>query len=446
MNRFRLNCLLRVLCLTGSIYLFISLVENANYRVTSVALGLLIIYQVFSFVRYVESTNRHFAQFLLSIRQSDFSQTPIAGNFGSSFDELKNAYNEVLSVFRESRAESEEKARYLQMVVQHVRVGLIGFNQEGVIEIQNNTARKLLQCNQLRHIKDLEKTSTKLADAIRSPNLQPNTIVKFESNGNYLQLVINVSRLQFRNTHHTLVSLYDIQSELEEKEMEAWQNLIRVLTHEIMNSITPISSLAGTAHTIIQEEMSTTDCPVGKHLQQVATAIETINKRSDNLLIFVENYRKLTRIPNPEFQNVSLNEMFRRTHDLMRPQFSDSNTEFLWVIDPTNLHLTCDPNLIEQVIINLIRNAIQATWDTNEAKIQLNATVSQSGHVTITIRDNGNGIEKDVIDKIFIPFFTTKKEGSGIGLSFSRQIMRLHGGSIKVHSSTNKGTSFSLTF
>jgi two-component system, NtrC family, nitrogen regulation sensor histidine kinase NtrY len=446
MTRFRLNCLFRILFLAGSIYLFITLIDNPHYRVTTVALGFLIAYLVFNLIYFVESTNRHFGQFLMSIRQSDFSHTPIAGNFGSSFDELKTAYNEVLKVFRESRAESEEKARYLQMVVQHVRVGLIGFNQDGVIEIQNNAARKLLHCNQLRHIDDLGAINEELINAIRNPDLAPNTIVKIDSGGDYLQLVINISRLQFRNTLHTLVSLYDIQSELEEKEMEAWQNLIRVLTHEIMNSITPISSLAQTAHTIIKEEIEISDVPDSKYLNQVATAVETINKRSQNLLTFVENYRKLTRIPNLDFQHIVLPELFQRIHDLMQPQLTSSAVELVCDTDPTDLKLTCDPNLLEQVLINLIGNAIQATHEKKGARIDLKAGVSQVGRAVISIKDNGCGIEKDVIDKVFIPFFTTKKEGSGIGLSFSRQIMRLHGGSIKVHSIAGEGTTFILNF
>ena len=221
MTRFRVQCIFRILLLTGSIFVCVPLFAMPDLKITAITLACLTGIQVVLLIRFVESTNQHFAQFLMSIRQSDFSQVPTVGTRGTSFEELRSAYTEVLKVFRKSRAESEERARYLQMVLQQARVGLIGFNQKGEIEIQNHAVRKLLQCNQLRHIDDLRRCNGKLADTITQAELPPNTVLKLDIQGNYLQLVINITTLQFQNTLHTLVSLYDIQSELEEKEMEA---------------------------------------------------------------------------------------------------------------------------------------------------------------------------------------------------------------------------------
>ncbi len=446
MSRFRINCIVRILLLAGSLFLFFTLLEYSNYRVTLFTVGLLILYQIVRLIVVVESTNRHVAQFLESISQSDFSQVPTPGNLGPGFDDLKNAYKEVLKLFRDSRAETEEKARYLQMVLQHVKIGLIGFNQNGKIEIYNNTAKKYLQKNQLRTTEDIHNLDDELAKTILNPELKPNTILKFESEGNYLQLVLNVSHLQFKNTRHTLISMSNIQSELEEKEMEAWQNLIRVLTHEIMNSITPISSLAGTTKSILQDEIKNEEAVNSTSLKQVNSAINTIHKRSESLLGFVENYRKLTRIPNPEFQHIVVANLMSRIRDLMHTQINESTTKISQNIEPKDLKITCDPNLIEQVLINLLRNAIQATQNQEDGKIEMNARFSSMGRVLLEITDNGCGIEKDVIDKIFIPFFTTKRDGSGIGLSFSRQVMRMHNGSIRVISHPDIETKFILTF
>ncbi len=446
MTRFRVQCIFRILLLTGSIFVCVPLFAMPDLKITAITLACLTGIQVVLLIRFVESTNQHFAQFLMSIRQSDFSQVPTVGTRGTSFEELRSAYTEVLKVFRKSRAESEERARYLQMVLQQARVGLIGFNQKGEIEIQNHAARKLLQCNQLRHIDDLRRCNGKLADTITQAELPPNTVLKLDIQGNYLQLVINITTLQFQNTLHTLVSLYDIQSELEEKEMEAWHNLIRVLTHEIMNSITPISSLTETVHDILTHEIQPNHPENSPAMDQVVSAVSTIHKRSRSLLEFVENYRKLTRIPNPDFQNVTLADLIGRISDLLQIQLADHHIDFRSSLQPEQLKVMCDPCLTEQVLINLITNAIQATRGISKPAILLRAYPNASGRVILEIRDNGTGIEKDVLEKIFIPFFTTKSEGSGIGLSLSRQIMRLQGGSIKVQSTPGEGSCFFLCF
>ena len=446
MTRFRIQTTLRTLILTASIWSLVLLAPNPDYRITSCILFLLILAQMIDLIRFVESTQKHVAQFLEAIRQSDFSQLPNSSHMGSSFDELKHAYEGVLEVFRNNRAQTEEKARYLEMVLQHARVGLIGFRQDGNIEIQNHTAKKLLQCNQLRNLSDLRKRNPKLAEAIEQSELRPNTILKLNMKGSYRQLVVNLSTLQFKNNVHTLVSIYDIQNELDEKEMEAWQTLIRVLTHEIMNSVTPISSLAETTLDIVKNELTKESSLPPRPLYQVESAISTIHKRSQNLLEFVENYRKLTRIPLPDFQHIPVADMLHRIEQLMQSEFSDNHVHFSWKLHPDTLTIMGDRSLIEQVCINLITNAIQATRDVQEPHIEIRGFCSEIGRTLLEFKDNGVGMDEEVLEKIFIPFFTTKSKGSGIGLSLSRQIMRLHGGSIHVTSALEKGTRFSLQF
>jgi signal transduction histidine kinase len=264
-----------------------------------------------------------------------------------------------------------------------------------------------------------------------------------------VQLAVYAAEFKLREQKLTLVSIQNIQSELEEKEMEAWQNLIRVLTHEIMNSVTPIASLTATVNDLLTppsgnqkpgEETS------AEAMDDIRGALQTIQKRSEGLLHFVDAYRKLTRIPKPQFQIFSITELFARVGQLMRVQMSGKPIHFHTKVEPESLELTADPELIEQVLINLLLNAIQAVEDQKDARIELAARMDQRGRTIIPVADNGPGIIAEALEKIFIPFFTTKQDGSGIGLSLCRQIMRLHSGTISVHSQPNVETIFTLRF
>jgi signal transduction histidine kinase len=244
-----------------------------------------------------------------------------------------------------------------------------------------------------------------------------------------------------------LVSLQNIKSELEEKEMEAWQTLIRILTHEIMNSITPISSLASTTNSILSEELDDGAFTLTKEARDdVISAVRTIEKRSHGLMNFVENYRKLTRIPKPDLKVIPVADLFERIASLMKDQIEQSSIDCRISIVPPALKLKADPVLIEQVLINLCKNAVEAVSERSDAVIEMAARSDNHGKTVIQIADNGQGIEAEVLDKIFIPFFTTKPEGSGIGLSLSKQIMRLHGGTLKASSESGVRTQFTLRF
>jgi signal transduction histidine kinase len=275
------------------------------------------------------------------------------------------------------------------------------------------------------------------------------TLFKFTDKDDFLQLAIYAADFTMHQQKYRLISLQNIQSELEEKEMEAWQNLIRVLTHEIMNSVTPISSLASTARDLLTRftTKASPDPAVNSEIMtDVESAVQTIEKRSQGLLTFVENYRKLTKIPRPDFQIFLINELFQRIINLMQPQFNLKNLTIQKQISPETLELTADPLLVEQVLINLIKNSLEAMTSIPQPMIHLLAKLDERGRILIEVTDNGVGIEQNVLENIFIPFFTTKEQGSGIGLSLSRQIMRLHGGTISVRSIPNRETVFTLRF
>ena len=443
-RQFRVQCIARILILTAFIFLFIYLAGRDSHRATSVVLGLVIFYQVYALIHYVDRTNRDLTRFLLSIKHADFSQSFLGTGLGASLGELKKAFNDVLDSFRAIRAEKEEHFRYLNTVVQHIGIGLIAFRSDGEVELINTAAKRILGINTLKNVHSLESVSKDLVRALLELAPRQQALVQVDHHNEQLQLAIHATAFLLHEQEFTLVSLQNIQAELEEREIEAWENLIRVLTHEIMNSVTPIASLAGTANALLQESGKETEKPDSD--RDVREAVDTIQRRSEGLLQFVQQYRKLTRLPAPNFQLVSVSKLFSSVENLMRAQLDEGNVRFCLNVEPDTLEISADPQQIEQVLINLLRNAIQAVDSTEDPKILLKAKIESRGRVAIEVVDNGAGIVEEALDKIFIPFFTTKQDGSGIGLSLSRQIMHLHRGSISARSRPGEETVFTLRF
>jgi signal transduction histidine kinase len=351
--------------------------------------------------------------------------------------------------FQKARTEKEEHFQYLQTVVQHIGVGLLAFTADGEVALINTAAKRLLSIGHLINIKSLEQVSPSLVHTLFAMKSGNKVLVKIEIHKEPLQLVVSATELKLRGQTHTLVSLQNIQSELDEKEVEAWQQLIRVLTHEIMNSITPISSLASTVNEMLKslpEHEHHQDALSSDVIRDVQGAIQTIEKRSQRLLQFVDAYRLLARIPPPQFQIVSTKDLFAQVEQLMQQRLAESGIVLTTRIEPESLELTADPGLIEQVLINLLLNAADALQNVPQPVISLSAFIGERGRVTLEVTDNGPGIPKEVQEKIFVPFFTTKPNGSGIGLSLSRQIMRLHGGIILVNSKPENQTTLALRF
>ncbi len=446
---FRLNVIVRCAILGASLLLLFYLLSQTTLYATSLVVGIIIVYQVFALIQYVEKTNQELTRFLLSIRYADFTQSFSPKGRGKSFEELSIAFSEVVNQFQKIRADKEEYSLYLQTIVQHIGVGLIAFTPDARVTLINNAAKRILGVNQLVDIRALKRLSDELVDVLLKLSTGQKALVKLELHGEILQLIIFATEMKLRGASQTLVSIQNIQSELDEKEMEAWQKLVRVLTHEIMNSLTPISSLASTVNEMLRLE--TPDPEGGKQItsesmRDVRGAVETIEKRSQGLLHFVDAYRNLARIPRPNFRIVSVSDLFRRVEQLMQEHFTSRGICFMARVEPSTLELTADAELIEQVLINLLRNAVDAVGNQTERNVTMAGHIGENGRIVLEVADNGPGIPKEVQDRIFVPFFTTKQNGSGIGLSLSRQIMRLHHGSLTVKSEPTSQTTFSLRF
>ena len=448
-KRFRINLTLRVILIGALFFLFFFLLFQTRLFAALFITGSFILYQIYSLIYYVNKTNRDLTRFFQSIKFQDFSQTFKDEGQGSSFADLRATYTEIINAFRKTRAEKEEHYRYLQTVVQHVGIGLIVFQTDGNVELINTAAKRLLKVSHLKNIKSLESFSKPLVNTLFHLKSREKALVKVEDDDELLHLALYATEFKLRGQKFSLVSIQNIHSELEEKELEAWQKLIRVLTHEIMNSITPIASLASTINELLKEgsgSLTSKKEADAESLDDVHQALQTIQKRSQGLLHFVDSYRNLTSIPKPKFQIFSVKEIFTRVEKLMQANIKEKAISFKVNIEPQSLKLTADPELIEQVLINLLLNAFQALDGQENAEIELEARLDGRGKIIIQVIDNGPGIEQENMEKIFIPFYSTKEGGSGIGLSLSRQIMRLHRGTISAHSKPNLETVFTLRF
>ena len=451
-RHFRIQCILRAALLAATMLLAVMLFFRTTSYVAAGIITLVAFYEVVALIRYVEKTNHDLSRLLRSIRYSDFSQSFTSAGRGRAFAELGEAFRDVMKDFRAARAEKEESYRYLQTIMQHVGIGLISFKQDGTVNLINTAAKRILRVSYLKSVHALGDFSPKLVPTLLRLRSGEKALVKVVDGDELLQLAVYATEFKMRDVRYTLVSIQNIQSELEEMEIEAWQKLTRVLTHEIMNSIAPIASLASTANDLLEDA----DLPASGDgtppdewadtISDVHGALRTIEKRSEGLLTFVNAYRRLTRVPQPDFRIFPVAELFHTITDLLEPQMRAQGIHFRRAIEPDGLDLTADPELIEQVLINLVKNAMQAVVGTPEAEVRLLARIDDRGRAIIQVIDNGPGIVEEALDKIFIPFFTTKKDGSGIGLSLSREIMRQHGGSISAVSYPNERTAFTLRF
>ncbi len=426
--------------------------KETAYAISSIILAVLFLAQIIALIRFTEQTNIKLTQFFESIRHADFTSSFTDNELGKSFEGLNKEFNEVIVAFKKNKTEKEEHFNYLLTVIQHVSIGIIVFKKDGTVDVFNNAVKRLLRLPRLRNIKDLSVIEEQLPNKLKSMKAGNKALIKVFIADELLQLSIHATQFRMRGEEYTLVSFQDIAPELEQKEIESWQKLIRVLTHEIMNSITPISSLSETIDDILENHKDDTPAPeiYKEDMENVRQAISTIGNRSKGLLNFVEIYRNLTRIPKPNFRHFYVQDMFDRIMELLGPKFDENNIGTTIKIFPKDLKILADPDLIDQVLINLLLNAIDAVSEIKSGdikpKITIVASVNLNNRTTVEIADNGNGIKQDLLDKIFMPFFTSKKKGSGIGLSLSRQIMQMHKGSITVRSKHDEGAVFTMIF
>jgi two-component system, NtrC family, nitrogen regulation sensor histidine kinase NtrY len=442
MNSFRLQALLRLTLLIATVaacfHFYIALQYAAAVCAAAASAA-----QIYLMFRFMDKTNAEIIRFLQGINFSDFSQNTRMGSLGSSFKELSDELERIIANFRQARIEREESLHYLQTVVEHVEIGLICFDAKGDVTLYNKTAGRMLSMPYLKNLSALNRKHERLSDVLlqMTPNMK--RTYKVASNGAAQELLIAAAEFRMKEHPMKLISLHNIQQELEANEIEAWQKLIKVLTHEIMNSIAPISSLASTVDVMLKSSAGGAAL-APEAIEDIGAAVGTIHKRSEGLIHFVNKYRDISRTPRPNFQPVNVSELVYRVRLLMERAFAANDIRCTVSVAPERLQILADPELMEQVLLNLVNNSIHALAETADKRITITAGVDEKGKTVIRVADNGGGIPEEIVDKIFIPFFSTKQEGSGIGLSISQRIVRTHGGSLRAASHPNGDTVFTI--
>ena len=439
MKKFSLNIIFRILLLAFFICPVPFLIYLNYYGYAALSF-IAFLFTAVALYRYTTAINRKITFFFESIQYDDFTVKFSADNkLGKSFSELNEQLNQVIETFKTARAEKEANIHFLNTMVQHIDVGIICYGANEQIEILNNTAIRLLGVYRLRELNDLIKAGNgDLYYLIKS--LESGKRVMFQTK-NGSQLAINATKINLRGRAVKIISLQNIRTELQQKELSSWQNLTKVLRHEIMNSIAPIVSMVGTMRNIVDEDFKDVkgvEAPVA----DLGEALKIIELRGKGIMKFVNAYRDFTTLPKPVFTDTTASELLNRMENLAKAELEQKKVDFVVSVD-NNFSLRCDLDQIEMVLINLIKNASESVEEKDQGKIELRA-YQKNGQRFIAVKDNGRGIVPEALEKIFIPFYTTKKTGQGIGLSLSKQILQMHGGDLTAHSTLHEGAVFEL--
>jgi nitrogen fixation/metabolism regulation signal transduction histidine kinase len=436
--------------LLGRLVLLVAALAGGGYATLQHAYGLalgilvLLLLLVVDLARYLTRGQQALADFTLALQYRDFSRQYLAQSGPASLRPLHEAFNQVNATFRELRAEQEGQFQYLQTILALLDTGIVSYDAAGTVAWVNEAFKQTLHLPYLKNIRALQARQPVLYEAIcRAVPGQP-AVVKLTVGPQRVQLLVSATQFKLRGEAFTLLAFKNVSQALADTETAAWQQLLRVMTHEIMNSVAPIASLADSLgrhvqHTRQQETSS-------ELLDDVGTGIRIIQQRSEGLLRFAQVYRDFSTLALPQRTTLYVQELLQATRQLLAEQLATQGIEVTLSVRPAHLTLHADGHLLEQVLINLVLNAAQAVTRVATPRISLLAWPDEQERVVIEVKDNGSGIPTDVLDNIFVPFFTTRPHGSGIGLSLAKQIMQLHQGSIQVHSVEEAGSKFQLWF
>lgn len=415
--RFRALVFLQVMLLLLVLFGIAASVFTTDQIAVPLVLSAIVLLQVLGLVHFVESHVAALEEFFAAINFDDFTQRFVTDDVDA---ELKQAFNRVIERFRDARADREVQANYLDAVVRHIPIPLLAVREDDSLRLVNKPARQLTGIAGLHHLDELTDLGANLPDEMRSIAVGQQRLLQANIRDVPVELRVSVSEIRIGGSVERLYSMENLSGELTARESSAWRNLIRVLTHEIMNSLTPISSLAQTSAGLLDKPSAA---------NEVRDAIETIARRSDGLMQFVARYREILKVPLPSPTDVSIDTAVSDVCNLLADKLEPIDVEV--DIQPRNLAVHADSALFDQLLLNIVKNAAEAFANSERPRIRVLAKL-EFGRVVLRIADNGPGFDDEVADQLFVPFFTTKRDGSGIGLSLCRQIMTAHGGEIAI--------------
>jgi len=447
-KRLYINIIIRVSLILALSLLLGFLVFKAGSLRFSILCILAITVLTIYLISYLNRTNTNIRFFFDSVRNDDSNLSFPVENKSGSLRELHQSMNNVNRQIQELKIENAQQEQYFQKILEHLATGIITFDNNGFILHANSAAKRLLSLEILTHLQQIERIDKKLFRIIKDLKPFERHLVAVNTNLGEIQLSLKSTSFGSDNNELVILSIQDIKHELDEKEVDSWMRLIRVLMHEIMNSITPITSLSETLSGIYKkgEKLVEPQEITEKTILTTLNGLNVIKDQGKGLMEFVESYRKLTRIPKPEMRSFKISDLFSRVKVLTDSLDKSENAEIFFHADNSEMEIFADENLISLVLINLVKNAVEANEKSPECKIEIFAGVDSNDKPEICVSDNGPGISKENLEEIFIPFFTTREKGSGIGLSISKQIMGAHGGTLKVRSIPDKETVFYMSF
>lgn len=444
--KFVMYTIIRVLIILVLCVVFGFIFAKSDLFFSQIIIFSLIIILSFELIRFVTKTNKDLKKLLASIRHHDFSASFSNQNLGKSYEDLSEIFTEIIKSFRNVKIEKEAQLQLLHVIIDQINVGIVAVRDHHKIVFINKKAEEILSIPGLKTWNIDFPLINKINDEVKAMKSHGKKLLEVQIGDEIKQLAFHVNKTIYMEDDLLIMTFHDIRSEIEQKEIEAWYKLIRILTHEVMNSITPLSSLTETMLMLLQDkegQVKDASQISNEEITDITNSLKTIQARSEGIMEFVDAYRRLTNIPHPEFDELSIKDLLSNVENLFKGELDQRSIAFTTWQQNEQLYISADKHLMEQVMINLISNSIYALENTENPSIDIKALVRKS-QIIIEVKDNGKGIDPDKIDKVFIPFFSTRESGSGIGLSLSKQIIYLHHGRIKVKSTPGKGATFRI--
>lgn len=443
LNIYRRGILFRIICMVLMIAAIFYIVLETWFWLVAVWLTIVFIFQIIEFIRYTERYRAELVGFMTAISQGDMNSAYAQSKTSKQYNELTGVLEAIRKSLVKLREEKEENYHYLMALVEHISIPLVCFNKDYQIQLSNRAVKQLFHAPVISSIYSFERINPNLSQQIMDIKPGQKALVKCIHQNELLNLSLLSTEFIMGNAWYKIVTFQDIRYELEVKESDSWQKLTSVISHEISNSVIPIATLSRTLSEMISER---SNANAEALLKDIGKGLQSIESRSSGLVNFVQITKKLRQIPEPEYTHLSCSELFNQVQSLISPIMKSKQIRCSFNLQSEEMILLCDKNLIEQTLINLLMNAIEATENQPEPEIIVSGVLSDANRFQISVSDNGTGILPENLEKIFIPHFTTKTHGSGIGLSLARRIMHIHRGIISVKSLPGRGSEFILKF
>jgi two-component system nitrogen regulation sensor histidine kinase NtrY len=434
-RNFRLNIIFRIIILLVALSACALFIVQAAW----VRLAYLVIFvglMVIELFHYMDRVNRDISQFLIAVLHDEFTLVFKEKGRGRSFRGLYRAMNDISRKLRTLSKEKETRSQYLFSLIEQVKVGILSYEPSGKVNLVNRAFNELLAMPFIKAGTELKEKAPDLFSILEDTPAGEGQLVRMKIHSEEREFSIRSAGFRIEDREFNLVSVQNIRKELDERELEAWQKLIRVLTHEIMNSVTPITSLASSLYDMVENR--DTDTGSTQMRVKLVSGLGAVRERSAGLIKFTSAYQDVAKLPPPVIKTIQTRQLIDRIENLFSAEMVKKGIDFAILRDASPESFMADISLLEQVIINLIRNAFDAVSGIKEPRIRLTLGPREDRQISIQVEDNGPGIPPENLDRIFVPFFSTKEKGTGIGLSLSRQIIIMHKGTLEVNTGDGK--------